>query len=127
LNPVGKDEWDLIEVKSTTSLKDVHIPDVAFQVWVFTEAGIKIRRCFLCHINNEFVRDGEINPKEFFTLSEVTAEVSAITPEIKRQMSEMGKVIRASEEPHKKGRKHTSQSDYDFQSAHLIFGRLNEF
>ena len=76
MNPVGKDEWDIIEVKSTTSLKDVHIPDLAFQTWVFTEAGIKIRRCFLCHINNEFVRHGDIDPKEFFTLRDVTAEVA---------------------------------------------------
>jgi hypothetical protein len=58
LNPVGNDEWDIIEVKSTTSLKDVHIPDLAFQVWVFSEARLKIRRCFLCHINNQFVRHG---------------------------------------------------------------------
>jgi len=29
LNPVGQNEWDIIEVKSTTSLKDVHIPDEA--------------------------------------------------------------------------------------------------
>ena len=71
LNPVGKDEWDIIEAKSTTSLKDVHIPDLAFQTWVFTEAGIKIRRCFLCHINNQFIRHGEIDPKEFFTLRDV--------------------------------------------------------
>jgi hypothetical protein len=95
LNPVGTDEWDLIEVKSTTSLKDIHIPDLAFQVWVFTEAGIKIRRCFLCHINNEFVRHGDIEPKEFFTLRDVTAEVSAYSSEIEEQISEMGKTIRA--------------------------------
>ena len=65
LVPVGKNEWDIIEVKSTTSLKDVHIPDLAFQAWVFTEAGIKIRRCYLCHINNQFVRHGEIDPRNF--------------------------------------------------------------
>lgn len=99
LNPVGTDEWDLIEVKSTTSLKDVHIPDLAFQAWVFTEAGIKIRRCFLCHINNQFVRHGEIDPKEFFTLRDVTAEVSAYSSEIEEQISEMGKTIRAAKCP----------------------------
>ncbi len=95
LNPVGKNEWDLIEVKSTTGLKDVHIPDLAFQTWVFTEAGIKIRRCFLCHINNQFVRHGEIDPKEFFTLRDVTAEVSAYSSNIEEQISDMGKTIRA--------------------------------
>lgn len=99
LNPVGKDEWDIIEVKSTTSLKDVHIPDLAFQVWVFTEAGIKIRRCFLCHINNQFVRHGEIDPKEFFTLRDVTAEVAEFSRDLEEQVSQMGKTIRAAKCP----------------------------
>ena len=99
LNPVGKNEWNLIEVKSTTSLKDAHIPDVAFQVWVFTAAGLKIRRCFLCHINNQFVRHGEIDPKEFFTLRDVTAEVSAYSSEIEDKIGDMGKIIRAAKCP----------------------------
>lgn len=99
LNPVGKDEWDIIEVKSTTSLKDVHIPDLAFQAWVFNGAGVKIRRCYLCHINNQFVKHGEIDPKEFFTLQDVTAQVSAFTRQIGDQMSQMGKVIRAAKCP----------------------------
>src|ERR1017187_7795644 len=94
LNPVGNNEWDLIEVKSTTRLKDVHVPDLAFQAWVFTEAGIKIRRCFLCHINNEFVRHGEVEPKEFFTLRDVTAEVAEYSREIEERVGEMGKTIR---------------------------------
>ena len=99
LNPVGEGEWDLIEVKSTTSLKDVHIPDLAFQSWVFTKAGIKIRRCFLCHINNKFVRHGEVDPKEFFTLRDVTAQVSAYSGEIEEHLSDMGKTIRAANCP----------------------------
>jgi CRISPR/Cas system-associated exonuclease Cas4 (RecB family) len=99
LNPVGKDEWDVIEVKSTTSLKDVHIPDVAFQAWVFTEADIKIRRCFLCYINNQFVRHGEIDPKEFFTLRDVTAEVSEFSRDLEEQVSQMGNIIRVAKCP----------------------------
>ena len=99
LVPVGKNEWDIIEVKSTTSLKDVHIPDLAFQAWVFTEAGIKIRRCYLCHINNQFVRHGEIDPKEFFTLHDVTAEVAEFSHDIEEQVSQMGKTISANKCP----------------------------
>ncbi len=99
LNPVGKNEWDIIEVKSTTSVKDVHFPDLAFQAWVFTEASIKIRRCFLCHINNDFVRHGEIDPKEFFTLRDVTAEVAALSGGIEEQVGDMGKTIRAAKCP----------------------------
>jgi hypothetical protein len=93
LNPVGKDAWDIIEVKSTTRFKDVHIPDLAFQTWVFTEAGIKIRRCFLCHINNEFVRNGDIDPKQFFALRDVTAEVLELSNGIAEQVRQMQKII----------------------------------
>ena len=46
LNPVSKNEWDLIEVKSTTSLKDVHIPDLAFQAWVI--AAGRFRQIVSC-------------------------------------------------------------------------------
>ena len=35
---------DLIEVKSGSSVEDVHLIDVAFQKYVYTGAGLKIRR-----------------------------------------------------------------------------------
>lgn len=62
LVPVGE-EWDIIEVKSATKVKDINLHDVAFQKHVYEEAGLKINNCYLMHINNEYVRDGEIEPK----------------------------------------------------------------
>jgi len=99
LNPVGVNEWDIIEVKSTTGLKDVHIPDIAFQAWVFAGAGIKIRRCFLCHINNAFVRNGEVDPSKLFTLVDVTTEVSKAVCDIEVQVGQMGKIISSDKSP----------------------------
>jgi len=99
LNPFGKYEWEIIEVKSTTGLKDVHIADLTFQSWVFKEAGLKIRRCVLCHINNQFVRHGEIDPNEFFALRDVTAEVTEFSRNIDGQISDMGKIIQAAKSP----------------------------
>ena len=34
LNPVGRNEWDIIEVKSSTEVKDVNLLDLAFQAFV---------------------------------------------------------------------------------------------
>jgi CRISPR/Cas system-associated exonuclease Cas4 (RecB family) len=99
LNPVGKEEWDIIEVKSSTGLKDVHILDLAFQAWVFKQAGIRIRRCLLCHINNRFVRHGEIDPSEFFTLRDVTAKVAELDGDIERQIGSMREIIRSEKCP----------------------------
>ena len=100
LVPVAGDAWDLVEVKSTTSLKeDVHLPDIAFQTFVLTGAGIKLRKCFLAHINNEFVRQGPIDPKKFFTLQDVTETVSAMTGDIPDQIEAMQRVIGAKAQP----------------------------
>jgi hypothetical protein len=77
LVPVG-DEWDIVEVKSSTKVKDVNIHDLSFQKFVYEKSGLKIRKCFLMHINNQFVKNGEINPEEFFTKVDVTKEVNDI-------------------------------------------------
>jgi hypothetical protein len=100
LVPVADGAWDLVEVKSTTQLKeDVHLPDIAFQAFVLTGAGIKLRKCFLAHINNEFVRHGPIDPQKFFTLEDVTKPVSALSRDIEEQIDAMQRVIGAKAHP----------------------------
>ena len=44
LEPVGMDEWNLVEVKSSTSCKDVYLQDIAFQASVARPAGLRLRR-----------------------------------------------------------------------------------
>ena len=78
LNPAGKDQWDIFEVKSRTSVKDVHLHDLAFQAFVLDRAGLKIRRCTLAHINVVEQRihhqvTGE--PMKFLTLCDWTGMV----------------------------------------------------
>jgi len=38
-NPTGEDAWEIIEVKSSTSVKEVNIHDVSFQKYCCTRAG----------------------------------------------------------------------------------------
>ena len=100
LVPVSGDAWDLIEVKSTTKLKEeVHLPDVAFQAYVLAGAGIKLRKCFLAHINNELVRHGAIDPQNFFTLEEVTRQVSGLSREVGEQLDALQRIISAKAHP----------------------------
>ena len=100
LVPVVGNAWDLVEVKSTTGLKEeVHLPDLAFQSFVLTGAGIKLRKCVLAHINSNFVRHGPIVPKDFFTLEDVTRPVSALSRDIEEQIAAMQRVIGAASCP----------------------------
>jgi hypothetical protein len=93
LNPVNEDEWDIIEVKSSTSVKDVNLHDVSFQQLCWEDGGLKIRKCFLAYINNQYVRNGDINPKELFTIQDISDEVDAAGEDIRDRIAQMLEVV----------------------------------
>ena len=99
LRPAPQNSWDLIEVKSTTSVKEVHLEDLAFQKWVLASAGLKIRSCYLMHINSDFIRHGKIDPKKFFTLEDVTDQVADPAQLVTDKLADMFKVIRQRRHP----------------------------
>ncbi|MCB9772258.1 MAG: DUF2779 domain-containing protein [Candidatus Omnitrophica bacterium] len=96
LNPVGHDEWDLIEVKSSTQVKEEHYEDVAFQKYVYEGAGLKIRRCYLYHINNEYIRQGEIDPEALFLKVDITDLIKDLIPLLPKRIENMLQVIQGS-------------------------------
>jgi len=99
LNPVAGGAWDLIEVKSSTSVKDVYIFDLTFQAFVYAGAGLKIRRCILMLINPDFIRHGDVDPAKFFVRHDVTDRVTAASHRIKPRLEDMFRTIRLQEEP----------------------------
>ena len=78
LSRVKDHEFDLVEVKSSTNVRDEHIHDVAIQKYVVEGSGITIGRTYLMHINNTYVyQGGEHDFDQLFTLEDVTHEVRA--------------------------------------------------
>lgn len=75
LEPI-KDGWNIIEVKSSTEVKDENIQDVAFQKYVYEKAGLKINKCFILYLNNQYVRKGEIKISELFIKEDITGKVA---------------------------------------------------
>jgi hypothetical protein len=99
LNPVGEDEWDIVEVKSSTSVKKVHIDDVSFQKHCCDRRGVKIRNCFLMHINNEYIKDGEIDREQLFEMQDISEEVEEATIGIEERIKQIFEVLSAMECP----------------------------
>ena len=99
LNPVGDDEWDLYEVKSSGSVKEEHIPDVAIQRYAAEGNGIKIRNCFLTHINGEYVLQGELDPSGLLTPTDVTTDVNGFVTRVDGDLERMLSVIEEKECP----------------------------
>jgi hypothetical protein len=75
LRPGANGKWDIVEVKSSTKVKDENINDISFQKHCCEKRGLAIDRCFLTHVNNQYVKHGEIDPEQFLVVDDVTARV----------------------------------------------------
>src|SRR3989344_7184038 len=94
LVPTGKDQWDIVEVKSSTKIdKNEHYTDVAFQRYVYEKAGLKIRKCFLMHLNNEYIRQEELDLQQLFTKEDVTEEIDYLMVEVPEKIEFLWKII----------------------------------
>lgn len=89
LKPANEDRWDIIEVKSSTSVKDIHIHDVAFQRYCCERSGTSVNRCYLAYINNQYTRHGEIDPKGLFNIDDITEMVEDVSHDIDDKIKNM--------------------------------------
>src|SRR5213596_328258 len=83
------DGYRLIEVKSSSSQKPEHIPDVAIQARVAAACGVKITAAAVLHLNKEFRHPAS---GDLFARSDVTGAVAAFLPTVPdeiRQQREM--------------------------------------
>lgn len=78
----------LNEVKSSTSLKEVYVDDLAIQYFVISNLHYKIKNARLIHIDNSYIRGDELEPQKLFMQNEILDKVlekQAQIPEILRK------------------------------------------
>lgn len=88
LTKLDDKSYKLVEIKSSTKVKPEHEYDLAFQVYVLEQCGLKIDVVSVIHVNNEYVRRGEIDPKQLVTESDVTNEVLNLLEVTSQKISE---------------------------------------
>lgn len=99
LDRVKGDTFDLYEVKSSTKVKPEHIPDLAFQVMVLENSGLKIRNALVIHVNNKYVRKGEIDSIKLSTVEDVTDKVRQEMEKTKYNIKRALDIMKLSEMP----------------------------
>ena len=83
---VGDKEVDLYEIKSSTKAKPEHEFDLAFQMVVLEDCGFAVRNIAVVHVNNQFVRDGDVDPTKLVGMTDVTGAVKDKRELTKHQM-----------------------------------------
>lgn len=83
----GRSGWELYEVKGSTEAKEVYLNDIAVQYYIAAGAGVTVKKASLVHIDNGYVRDGDIDVQGLFAIQNVTKTIlerqSAVTKELK--------------------------------------------
>ena len=91
--------YRLVEVKSSTSVKDYHLEDITVQTWVIQQAGLVPSRCMVAHIDNSFVYPGNGNYQGLLKEESVDLEVSDMITDVPGWIAEAQSTIERSEEP----------------------------
>lgn len=79
--------WRLIEVKSTTEVRDHHLEDVAIQYMVVSRSGLDVATACVGHTNRNYTyRGGEIDPRRFFRIRNLTRRVERLQPKLTFQL-----------------------------------------
>jgi hypothetical protein len=99
LNPAGDTGWDIVEVKSTTEIRDEHLHDVAFQRHCCRLAGLAIDSCRIVYLNKGFIKNGEIDPAKLFIIEDVTDRLDRFSFGIEERIAEMLELMSSAECP----------------------------
>jgi len=83
----GDGRWRLIEVKSSASVKEEHLDDMAIQYRVLSRCGLDVGSCCLAHVNRNYVfQGGMVDPWRFFRIRNVTRQVARLQPKLTFQL-----------------------------------------
>lgn len=88
--------WDLIEVKSSTRVKDEHLDDVAIQRYVLEGAGLPIRSTQVMVINGECIYPDLFN---LFKQEDVTENVLSLLPDARKRLKNFKRLLELGQAP----------------------------
>jgi predicted RecB family nuclease len=109
LERVGVGKWNLVEVKSATSAKDIYLPDVAVQYRVLKGSGLDIDRVFLMHLNNRYLFDGKkVELEKLFSRTDLTKKALLYQNQVPTLLADFNDMLAQPEEPDIKPDRHCS-------------------
>jgi hypothetical protein len=95
----GRRMWRMVEVKSSTSVKDYHRDDVAVQTFVAQSAGVSLKSVAVACIDSSWVYPGENDYRGLLVETDLTEETFARSDEVKGWIGEAQTVAAQTNEP----------------------------
>lgn len=91
--------YEIYEVKSSTEIKGIYYHDVAYQNYVLQKLGYPVCGIYLVHINNGYIRDGDLDLDELFTVEDVTEDAAALFLDVEERVEMLKEYLALTDEP----------------------------
>ena len=99
LKNLGHKQVELYEVKSSTSVHEIYLDDVSYQVYVLTKLGYKVKRACLVHINSSYIRVGDLDLNELVDIEDLTEIAKGRHSEVESTIEHLREYMRKRKEP----------------------------
>jgi hypothetical protein len=100
--PVGEEpkrSWQIVEVKSSTSVKDYHRDDIAIQAFVAQAAGVPLKSIALAHINGDWLYPGDQKYEGLLIENDLTNEAFERADEVRDWIAAAQDIVWEHSEP----------------------------
>jgi hypothetical protein len=87
--------WYAYEVKGSTSIHDIYLWDTAFQCHLITSSGLVLEDFSVIHLNNQYIRRGELNLHELFIVESVLKSIIPLQDQVAGKIIEMNQILRS--------------------------------
>lgn len=91
--------YEIYEVKSATKIKPANENDVAFQKYVLEKSGINVVNTYLITLNSDYIRQGELDIKQLFKLTNMKDVVDEKYVDIENNIERAKQVLSSDIEP----------------------------
>jgi hypothetical protein len=109
LNKRGKPRWKMVEVKSSTNVKDYYRDDVALQSYVAKSSGVDLHEIAIACIDSRWVYPGKSDYHGLLAETDLTAEAFSREEEVKGWIQESQAIVNKKSEPSIEIGKHCEQ------------------
>ena len=100
LERLSRNRWRMIEVKSSTGVKDYHLPDVAIQKYILEQCGLTVSHVCLMHLNRDYVYDGKHHQYDkLFTIEDVKEIIEDIEQALPEHLAQQWEVLQGAHPP----------------------------
>jgi hypothetical protein len=92
-------KWNIYEVKSSTSISETYLNDAALQYYIISNSGIVISDFSIIYINNQYIRNGELEISELFKIESVIKSILPLQNFVEENVQRLKEVLKEKEMP----------------------------